>query len=539
MNDSLRNEVDALYASHMVESKTPGIVYGVLLDGQLIHAKALGFADLESKRPVSLDTRFRVASMTKSFTALAILKLRDEGKIDLHSPVVTYLPAASGIKQLTKDAPQLTVYHLLSQCGGLPQDDPWGDRLLDMNDADFNELLKGGITQSSSTGSSFEYSNLGYAMLGAIITAVSGMPFSQYIRQEILVPLDMLDTTFEIDEVPHNKLAIGYRHEDGVWKREEMLHDGAFGPMGGLITTLNDFAKYVSFHQGAWPPGNDDDYHFQCTGIKRSTVREMHMPRSVDSVVMPGVPSQRQQPHPHPFVTCYAYGLRYNKDSKGNVWVRHAGGLPGFGSDYRFFLTNRLALIAFGNKTYSPQYIANTAVGACLLEGEDSANLRKSAAVHIPVSDILEQRVNDVKNMILESSGIQRKCIGNEGCKPSKITISNDAAVTTTTANQKNFASNFFKDKSSHHWDVDIHKIVHQQLGGDIVAETVVSAINNLRGTFFIRGKNGNVARVFLTLTPEAVPRIQDLSISVLKTDDSSSIQQQLPKDLEWVLTKY
>jgi len=509
ISPQLRRSIDFIYEDLVRETKTPAIVYAVLLDGKPVYSRALGMVDVEKRRLATKDTRFRIASMTKSFTALAILKLRDQGKLRLSDPVSMHFSAAVHIKALSADSPELTIQHLLSQTGGLPQDDPWGDRLLDQSDEDFASLCERGIVPSTSVGSAFEYSNLGYALLGSVVTAVSGVPYSEYVKREILEPLGMLDTTFELSDIPSDKLAHGYRFEDGVWKREEMLHDGAFGPMGGLFTTLDDFAKYVAFHQSAWPPRSDADEHLTAVGVKRSTVREMHLPKTVDGIVMPAPPSSKQQAHPHPFVTCYAYGLRYNKDSKGNVWVRHAGGLPGFGSDYRFFLSpNRLSVVSFANKTYSnAAYLGNAQVAALLLESEEGRALRSASARHLPASPILAQRVGEVKAMIATSALSQTH--------------------TQAADKEGSFASNFFKDKSEGHWNAEIKALVSNSLGGEVVAETAVAATNNLRGVFFLRGKNGAVLRVHLTLTPEASPRVQELNVNVVASP---------PAGLHWLL---
>ena len=109
-------------------------------------------------------------------------------------------------------------------------------------------------------------------MLGHIITVVSGKPYQQYITDNILKPLGMNDTEWEYDRVPAQKLALGYRWLDNQWVEEPLLHDGSYGAMGGLITSIEDFSKYVALHEAAWPPRSDaNNGRSDGPSIKRSS----------------------------------------------------------------------------------------------------------------------------------------------------------------------------------------------------------------------------------------------------------------------------
>ena len=111
-----------------------------------------------------------------------------------------------------------------------------------MSTEDFMDLISGGVSHSSVPGTAFEYSNLGYTLLGKIIEVVSGEPYQRYVKSNIFDPLGMNDTTYEIDDVPTGKLAVGYRWEQRKWSREEMLHDGTFGAMVQLtFVNIPDF----------------------------------------------------------------------------------------------------------------------------------------------------------------------------------------------------------------------------------------------------------------------------------------------------------
>src|SRR6476659_3343219 len=102
-------DVDRAMENYRLDAHIPGMVWGIVQDGRLVHVKGAGVQDVETKRPVNADTLFRIASMTKAFTALSILKLRDEGKIALDAPVETYVPELRGWKYPTDDSPKLRV----------------------------------------------------------------------------------------------------------------------------------------------------------------------------------------------------------------------------------------------------------------------------------------------------------------------------------------------------------------------------------------------------------------------------------------------
>src|SRR5579872_1372408 len=270
--------IDKIYKDYAEQNHFPGLVYGIVVDGKLVHAGGIGYTDLANKTDANAQSDFRIASMSKSFTAMAILKLRDEGKLKLDDPVYLYIPEAKNMKRLTEDAPPLTIRNLLTHTAGYPEDNPWGDRQLANTGAQLIALYKKGISFSNDPGIGYEYSNLGFATLGYIIKKVTGESYQKYITDNILKPLGMTHTYYEYTRVPASRLAHGYRWLDGKWVEQPMLHDGSYGAMGGMITSIEDFAKYMAFHQSAWPPRDDAE-----TGpIKRSSVREMQYPWDVN-----------------------------------------------------------------------------------------------------------------------------------------------------------------------------------------------------------------------------------------------------------------
>jgi len=474
MVETVLPQIDEAFRASSAERKFPGFVWGIVLDGELVHTGATGFADVENKVPAARDTRFRIASMSKSFTALAILKLRDAGKLSLHDPVEKFLPEFKAVAKLTTDSPAITVRHLLTMTPGFPEDNPWGDRQLAVGVKEFVEFITAGLSLANAPGIAFEYSNLAYALLGQIVAKTSGEPYQRYITREILLPLGMKDTVWEFADVPAGKLALGYRLDGNAWKLEPLLPDGVYGAMGGLLTTINDFARYVSFHLAAWPARNDPDIAL----VRRASVREMHKPAEFTGLA---ADAKNRAGELVPSVSAYAYGLGWTIDSKQVVRVGHSGGLPGFGSIYRFYPEHGVGVMAFANLTYAGTGVAVGRAGSILIE--DAKLPRRTQ----PMSAMLELRKKQVAELV-------------QSWDPKLA----DAIV----------AENFFPDRSREAWQ----KIAQEALAkaGPIKSVGAIVPQNQLRGTFPLIGEHGRV-NVFFTLTPEKDPRVQELRLAFVK----------------------
>lgn len=470
--------VEKLYRERAEKFHYPGVAFGIVLDGKLVYSGGVGYTDLAKKTPATAKSLFRIASMTKSLTAMAILKLRDEGKLRLDDPAETYIPELKNHKYLTADAPRITVRNLMTHSAGFPEDNPWGDRQLADTDADLLKLIKDGISDSNVPSFAYEYSNLGFAMLGHIINVVSGKPYQQYITETILKPLGMNDTQWEYTHVPAEKLALGYRwQEDGPvprqWLDEPLLHDGSYGAMGGLITSIDDFSKYVALHQAAWPPRSDNDTDGP-TGrpLKRSSIREMQKPWTLSGL---SAQAKNSAGELCPEVSGYGYGLRWGQNCKGQIGIGHTGGLPGFGSQWRILTDYGIGIIAYANLTYAGMGAINAAVLDTLVA------IGKLQPRQLPVSPILAQRKAEIVKLLPDWTSAEQSGI---------------------------FAENFFPDKP-----VALRRKVVQDLYTKVGKIQHVSELlpeNQLRGHFLLEGEKGNID-VFFTLTPENPALIQQL----------------------------
>lgn len=348
---SLQAEVHAILDDYRTARHVPGAVYGVVQDGKLVLVEGLGVRDPQTGVAVDADTRFRIASMSKAFTALAIFKLRDEGKLSLEAPAAQYVPEMRSWKAATPDAQPITVRDLLHHTGGFVEDNPWGDRQQVLTEPEFTALIKSGMDFANAAGVRNEYSNYGYALLGRIVSNVSGRRYQDYIRETIMRPLGMMATGYDIAASPAGSRAIGSRWKDDNWLLEPDMRDGAFGAMGGVETTANDYAKWIAFLLSAWPAHDEPE-----TGpVHRATVRDLvalgSPTTSVERSAEVGTPCRQG--------VAYGGGLRIVSDCDLGRVLTHTGGYPGYGSQMMLLPEAGVGMFAFSNLTYTSLSNAN------------------------------------------------------------------------------------------------------------------------------------------------------------------------------------
>lgn len=338
-------DIAVAFDRYMAEQHIPGLVYGIVKDGRLVLVRGVGIQDTGTRAPVTADSLFRIASMSKAFTALAILKLRDDGKLALDDPAERYVPEMKDWRYPTADAPKITVRALLTHTAGYVEDNPWGDRQQPLSEPAFTAMLKGGVPFATGPGLRMEYSNFGYATLGRIVGTVSGMPYQRFIGRTLMTPLGMAATGYDIAAAAPASRARGYRWQDDAWVREPDMADGAFGAMGGVQTSANDYAKWVAFLLSAWPARDGAD----AGPVRRSTVREI--------VQGANFPTARMRPAamgaPCRWASTYAMGWNVVDDCDLGRIVTHTGGYPGYGSVVALLPDAGIGVFAFANRTYA------------------------------------------------------------------------------------------------------------------------------------------------------------------------------------------
>jgi CubicO group peptidase (beta-lactamase class C family) len=346
-------DVDSLAAAYHQRGGQPGLAYGIVAGGELVHAAGLGERYLGGPPP-DAGTVFRIASMTKSFTASAILALRDDGALALDDLAEEYVPELRGWPLVSPDSARISIRHLLTMTAGFPTDDPWGDRQQGLPLQEFASFLAKGVSFNCVPGTRFEYSNLGYAILGRVITAVTGVAYPDHIRHRLLTPLGMTRTGYEAEEfdVPGQQaaepggVARGYRRSPGGWSEVGFDPAGAFAPMGGIFSCVRDLTRWVAGFAAAFPPGDADEAH----PVRRASRREMQLPQVLTGwAIAPSFPGNGASSPP----ATYGFGLFVDEHPALGRIVSHSGGYPGFGSNMAWHPATGTGVIALGNSTYS------------------------------------------------------------------------------------------------------------------------------------------------------------------------------------------
>jgi len=339
--------VDATFERFFTETGAPGVAFGIVEAGRLVHAGAHGVARLADGAPPTADTQFRIASMTKSFTASTILMLRDEGRLGLDDAVASHVPELARWRPWSSDSPAISIRHLLTMTAGLPTDDPWGDRQQGLPIDAFGRFLGDGVSLAGPPGVRFEYSNLGYAILGRIVASVTGTEYGAAVRDRLLSPLG-LRAGFEVDSIPPDLRAAGYVRRADAWQAEPIDGHGAFAPMGGLWASVRDLARWVGEFTDAFPARDDpDDGH----PLGRASRREM---QQAHAAMGPELSWTSADAAPDLQSAGYGYGLFVLHDLALGRIVGHGGGYPGFGSHMRWHPASGLGVVALANARYAP-----------------------------------------------------------------------------------------------------------------------------------------------------------------------------------------
>ncbi len=360
---------------------------------------------------------------------------------------------------------------LLNHTAGFVTDDPWGDRQTPLAEAEFSRLLSEGIPFARTPAMAYEYSNLGFALLGRIITNVSGQPFADTIARTLLHPLAMESSGFFVDAAPRERRALGYRWQDDAWRLEPTLAHGAFGAMGGLQTSANDYAKWVVFLLSAWPPRDEVD----AGPVRRATVRELAEGSNF--------PRLRQRPRGEGEDACrlavtYGMGMVVAIDCDLGLTLSHGGGYPGYGSHVLLLPEEGVAIFAFANRTY--------------------AGPRKpvwDAALALKKGGFLKERSVPVTEAL---AGAYRAA--------GAIYAKGDVA-----AGGDVLAMNFLLDRDAAGWRRELAKLKREVGECDTGAPLV--ATSALSGDFTWRCGHGRVTGS-VSLAPTQPPRIQSLELA-------------------------
>jgi CubicO group peptidase (beta-lactamase class C family) len=292
--ETLAAELERLVRREQRDKRLPSIAAAVVRNDAPVWEAAVGLADVRAKREATPDTQFRVGSITKSFTAAAIMQLRDEGKLELEDRLDAHIEGAAHTPTLRR---------LLSHTSGLQRethDDAW----LRAQFAAVPELLEtfDRAEQVLPPGARFHYSNLAFALLGIVVERVSGIPYAEYVKERLLRPLGLARTSFD----PQEPAATGYLvqpYVEGVWD-EAPVQTGAWIAAGQLWGTVRDLCRWAVFL------AEPDE-----TVLKRDTVAEMRTVQAIDDHVR--------------WTGGYGLGLMLRREGE-RILAGHGGSMPGF-----------------------------------------------------------------------------------------------------------------------------------------------------------------------------------------------------------------
>ncbi|MFC1526989.1 serine hydrolase [Candidatus Latescibacterota bacterium] len=268
--------LEAWMGGQAAQQELPGLSVGVVIGDELVWQRGFGFSDTQARTPADGDTIYRIASISKTFTSTAVLQLRDQGKLRLDDPVHEYLPWFC-LDRTSDDGLPVTLRHLLTHTAGLPREAAfpyWSDFQFPTRE----QLVETLPTQSAAFAPErrFKYSNLGLALAGEVLAAVSGEPYDQYVKRHVLDPLGMSSTTVRLPAEHLSRLATGYSRKLPGQPRQKcpFTDAAAIAPAANLSSTVTDLARFVSLQFRHEPLGGRQI-------LRGSTLREMHRPHWV------------------------------------------------------------------------------------------------------------------------------------------------------------------------------------------------------------------------------------------------------------------
>jgi CubicO group peptidase (beta-lactamase class C family) len=257
----------------------PGLAVGVVVDQELIWARGYGVRDLETGEPVTPETVFRLGSITKLFTSVAVMQLRDRGLLRLDDPVVRHLPWFS-VQSDFQGEPEITVRHLLTHTAGLTREAAFP--YWTTHEFPSREEIAAALPEQSAVfppATTYKYSNLGMALLGEIVAAVSGEPWADYVGKHVLGPLGMTSSSGAPGDELFSGMTTAYlrRRADGSRAVAAYYETRGLAPAANLVSTVEDLARFAALQlrDGATAEGAQI--------LRASTVREMHRPHWVDA----------------------------------------------------------------------------------------------------------------------------------------------------------------------------------------------------------------------------------------------------------------
>ncbi len=312
---NVSTRIDRHLKAEMARQKIPGISLAVLRNGKIIHLKSYGLANIEHQVPVKPETVFQSGSIGKQFTAAAVMILIEEGKIALDDKITKYFPDAPAAWE------NITVRHLLTHTSGMGDYPPEVDLRRDYTEDEYLAFIKKSPLLYE-TGAKWDYSNLGYVALGALIRKVTGKFYGDFLQERIFKPLDMKTARIISEAAIVPNRAAGYRLENGELKNQEWVSPSTNSTAdGSLYLTILDLAKWDAALYAEKP-------------LKKTSLNQMWTPVNLANETTKD----------------YGFGWHTTKIGTRRV-IHHGGAWQGFKSYITRFPDDRLTIIFFANSS--------------------------------------------------------------------------------------------------------------------------------------------------------------------------------------------
>ena len=390
----VRSNVELLEAwieSQMAYKAIPGMCVAIVHDQDIIYMHGFGYADIEAERKTTPETLYRIASHSKLFTAISIMQLRDAGKLNLDDPVEKYLPWFK-LNSKNTTGPPVSIRHLLTHSSGVPRDAGlpyWTDFKFPTTE----EIIKGLPSQETvfPTETEWKYSNLAFALLGEVVSIVSGKPFEDYVDENIFRPLGMSNSGVTLSSIDTKQLAKGYgrRLPDGSPQEMPVVDAKGMAAAAGVTSSVADMVRFVSW-QFRLLNDKDDEV------LKPSTLREMQRIQWVDPKWTGG------------------WGLAFHlSKTEDRLLVGHPGGYPGFKTSTFVSPEKKIGVIVFSNSLDAQPYpgeplsIVDRAfewVGDAIVKSKDDPKPMSPEATWRPLSGTYRNIWNDIQVLSLDGA---------------------------------------------------------------------------------------------------------------------------------------
>lgn len=352
------NRIDAFVKETMQSNNIPGLAIGIIKDKQVVYSKGFGIADIGTGKKVTPATIFQLGSDSKMMVGIAMMQLKEQGKIDLDAPVTAYLPYFHAADKRYK---KITIRQILSHRSGLPyctdyqQCDTLDYQSPQYDEGSLERHVRGasGVKLVNAPGKKMQYSDLGFETLGDVIAKVSGQSFEEYIKQHIFTPLGMKHSSFLPWDMPAELFAAPHVFKPGVTVNNYFPYSRQHAPSSHLFSTVDDMNRFALAQLNR---GELDGVRI----LPASAYREMWAPEIPTSL-------------PSPWEKTLGLGW-FLGGPTGHPMVGHAGGDTGFSCEVIMVPMEGLAIVVMVNREYSLEDFSYRIIGWLLAPAPAQGN---------------------------------------------------------------------------------------------------------------------------------------------------------------------